>query len=194
MNSQAPVKVYFIKWNLSLSESARKHSRNLRLKSIPGETKWNERRDKAGGWSWLKSYIRQSACLCPWRCYLYHLCLQPSNAGELCLSSVQTKKYKSQYNPLVFIRSCLSPPEESKGVQWLNTSQKPRLTKSKGLSPEQFNKEIKVTLGLPPRHSHYGSTCQNLTHPTELKVFRKVSLNIERPVDGTQQWQDSSQR
>lgn len=116
MNSQAPVKVYFIKWNLSLSESTRKHSRNLRLSSIPGETKWNERRDKAGGWSGLKSYIRQSACLCPWRFYLYHLCLQPSNAGELGLSSVQTKKYKSQYNPLVFIRSCLSPPEESKGV------------------------------------------------------------------------------
>lgn len=123
-----------------------------------------------------KSYIRQSACLCPWRFYLYHLCLQPSNAGELCLSSVQTKTYKSQYNPLVFIRSCLSTPEESKGVQWFNTSQKPRATKSKGLSPAQFNKEIKGTQGLPPRHSHYGSTCQNLTHLTELKVVRKCPL------------------
>lgn len=54
VNSQAPVRAYFIKWSLSLSESDRKHSRNPRLNGIPGETKWNERRDKAWGWSRLK--------------------------------------------------------------------------------------------------------------------------------------------
>lgn len=58
-----------------------------------------------------KFYIRQSACLCPWKVFPYHTFLQPSNARELCLSLVKSEKKANITHYLFFIR-ILSRPSQ----------------------------------------------------------------------------------
>lgn len=59
-----------------------------------------------------KSYIRQSACLCPWRLNPYHTFLQPSNARELGLSLVKMEGNENQYNLLLILQqNCFQLPQ-----------------------------------------------------------------------------------